>query len=64
MSGNFKVTKKDSCGTSCTNRTDCIQNYKFMQRSSGTVEDFIVELDRKTGKVVKTFDLKDIPLTS
>lgn len=28
--------------------------------SSGTVEDFIVELDRKTGKVVKTFDLKDI----
>lgn len=28
--------------------------------SSGTVEDYIVELDRKTGKVVKTFDLKDI----
>lgn len=27
---------------------------------SGTVEDYIVELDRKTGKVVKTFDLKDI----
>lgn len=26
----------------------------------GTVEDFIVELDRKTGKIVKTFDLKDI----
>ena len=28
--------------------------------SKGTVEDYIVELDRKTGKVVKTFDLKDI----
>lgn len=27
---------------------------------SGTVEDYIVELDRKTGKIVKTFDLKDI----
>ena len=26
----------------------------------GTVEDFIVELDRDTGEVVKTFDLKDI----
>lgn len=26
----------------------------------GTVEDYIVELDRKTGKVVKTFDLKDV----
>ncbi len=26
----------------------------------GTVEDYIVELDRDTGKVVKTFDLKDI----
>ena len=26
----------------------------------GTVEDYIVELDRKTGKIVKTFDLKDI----
>ncbi len=26
----------------------------------GTVEDYIVELDRKTGKVVKTFDLKNI----
>lgn len=26
----------------------------------GTVEDYVVELDRKTGKVVKTFDLKDI----
>ncbi len=26
----------------------------------GTVEDYIVELDRKTGKFVKTFDLKDI----
>lgn len=28
--------------------------------SYGTVEDYIVELDRKSGKVVKTFDLKDI----
>lgn len=27
---------------------------------SGTVEDYVVELDRKTGKIVKTFDLKDI----
>lgn len=27
---------------------------------SGTVEDYIVELDRKTGKVVKTFDLKNV----
>lgn len=26
----------------------------------GTVEDYIVELDRKTGKIVKTFDLKDL----
>ena len=26
----------------------------------GTVEDYIVELDRKTGKIVNTFDLKDI----
>lgn len=26
----------------------------------GTVEDYIVELDRKTGKIVKTFDLKDV----
>ena len=26
----------------------------------GTVEDYIVELDRKSGEVVKTFDLKDI----
>ena len=26
----------------------------------GTVEDYIVELDRETGKVVKSFDLKDI----
>ena len=26
----------------------------------GTVEDFIVELDRETGEVVKSFDLKDI----
>ena len=27
---------------------------------SGTVEDYIVELDRKTGDIVKTFDLKNI----
>lgn len=27
---------------------------------SGTVEDYIVEMDRKTGKIVKTFDLKDL----
>ena len=27
---------------------------------SGTVEDYIVELDRETGEIVKTFDLKDI----
>lgn len=27
---------------------------------SGTVEDFIVELDRKTGAIIKTFDLKDV----
>ena len=26
----------------------------------GTVEDYIVELDRDTGEVVKSFDLKDI----
>ncbi|MCI8588779.1 MAG: aryl-sulfate sulfotransferase [Bacilli bacterium] len=26
----------------------------------GTVEDYIVELDRTTGKIIKTFDLKDI----
>lgn len=26
----------------------------------GTVEDYIVELDRKTGEIVKTFDLKDV----
>ena len=26
----------------------------------GTVEDYVVELDRKTGKIVKTFDLKNI----
>lgn len=26
----------------------------------GTVEDYIVELDRKTGNIVKTFDLKDV----
>ena len=28
--------------------------------SKGTVEDYIVELDRETGKIVKTFDLKDV----
>ena len=28
--------------------------------SYGTVEDYVVELDRKTGAVVKTFDLKNI----
>ena len=27
---------------------------------SGTVEDYIVEVDRETGDIVKTFDLKDI----
>ena len=27
---------------------------------SGTVEDYVVELDRNTGKIVKTFDLKDV----
>ena len=27
---------------------------------SGTVEDYVVELDRATGKVVKSYDLKDI----
>lgn len=27
---------------------------------SGTVEDYIVEIDRNTGEVVKTFDLKDL----
>jgi arylsulfate sulfotransferase len=27
---------------------------------NGTVEDYVVELDRKTGKIVKTFDLKNI----
>ena len=27
---------------------------------SGTVEDYIVELDRETGEIVKTFDLKDV----
>lgn len=30
------------------------------ESGEGTVEDYIVELDRKTGRVVKTFDLKDI----
>lgn len=30
------------------------------ESGEGTVEDYIVELDRKTGKIVKTFDLKDI----
>ncbi len=28
--------------------------------SKGTVEDYIVELDRETGEIVKTFDLKNI----
>ena len=28
--------------------------------SSGTVEDYIVEIDRKTGNIVKEIDLKDI----
>ena len=28
--------------------------------AKGTVEDYIVELDRHTGEIVKTFDLKDI----
>lgn len=28
--------------------------------AKGTVEDYIVELDRKTGEIVKTFDLKDV----
>ena len=27
---------------------------------AGTVEDYIVEIDRETGKIVKTFDVKDI----
>ena len=27
---------------------------------SGTVEDYIVEIDRTTGAIVKTFDLKNI----
>ncbi len=30
------------------------------ESGEGTVEDYIVELDRKTGRIVKTFDLKDI----
>ena len=30
------------------------------ESGEGTVEDFIVEIDRKTGKVIKEFDLKDI----
>ena len=30
------------------------------ESGEGTVEDYIVELDRKTGKIVKTFDLKDV----
>ena len=30
------------------------------ESGEGTVEDFLVELDRKTGRIVKTFDLKDI----
>lgn len=28
--------------------------------ASGTVEDYIVEMDRDTGEIIKTFDLKDI----
>ena len=28
--------------------------------AKGTVEDYIVELDRETGEIVKTFDLKDV----
>ena len=28
--------------------------------AKGTVEDYIVELDRKTGEIVKTFDLKNV----
>lgn len=28
--------------------------------SKGTVEDYVVEIDRNTGNIVKTFDLKDI----
>lgn len=28
--------------------------------SDGTVEDYVVELDRQTGRIVKTFDIKDI----
>lgn len=27
---------------------------------SGTVEDYVVEMDRETGKIIKTFDLKDV----
>ena len=27
---------------------------------NGTVEDYIVEIDRQTGKIVKQFDLKDV----
>ena len=27
---------------------------------AGTVEDYVVELDRKTGNIVKTFDIKDV----
>lgn len=30
------------------------------ESGEGTVEDYIVEIDRKTGKVVKEFDLKDV----
>ena len=30
------------------------------ESDAGTVEDYIVELDRKTGDIVKSFDLKDI----
>ena len=32
----------------------------YQEYRSGTVEDYIVELDRTTGNIVKTFDLKDV----
>lgn len=32
----------------------------FLKNECGTVEDIVVELDRKTGNIVKTFDLKDM----
>lgn len=41
-----------------------MENGNFLVASddfqSGTVEDYIVEIDRETGKIVKTVDLKDI----